>query len=76
MAKKVKGKSRKSQRSRGSSPSSVVGGVSKIGGLPDYEVRNALETLTRATQIKADPKMMKAVGIEAQRQMNAIKRVM
>jgi hypothetical protein len=34
----------------------------KIGGFDRWEVRNHMETLEKAHKIKADTKMMKAIG--------------
>lgn len=41
------------------------------GPFDDYEVRSALETLTRAEKIKRNKKLMRAVRAEAQKQVKA-----
>lgn len=65
----------KKRKSRGSGASAPVSPRRRtIGGLDEYEVKNALESLTRAEQVRGDAKMMKAVGIEARRQTAAIKK--
>ncbi len=43
----------------------------KGGPFEDYEVRSALETLTRAIKIKKNPALMRAVKREARRQLDA-----
>ena len=43
--------------------------------MPDYEVKNALETLTRAQEIKADGRMMTAVKIEQKREIKRLRRI-
>lgn len=43
----------------------------KSGPFDDYEVRNALETLTRAIKIKKNSALMRAVKAEARRQLSA-----
>lgn len=41
----------------------------------DYRVRDAVDTLMRAEEIKQDPKMMKLVHAEMQKKHKAIKKV-
>ena len=43
-----------------------------IMGYDKYQVRNAVDTLKRANEIKQDPAFMKAVEVEAERQKQAL----
>lgn len=43
----------------------------KGGPFEDYEVRSALETLSRAIKIRKNTALMRAVRAEAHRQLNA-----
>lgn len=43
----------------------------KSGPFDDYEVRDALRTLTNARKIQKNPALMKAVRAEARRQLQA-----
>jgi hypothetical protein len=45
----------------------------KIMGYDKYLVKNAVETLQRAKEINNDPGFMKAVEVEAQRQVDALR---
>lgn len=43
----------------------------KKGPFDEYEVRSALETITRAMKIKKNASLMRAVRVEARRQLAA-----
>lgn len=43
----------------------------KTGPFDDYEVRNALETLTKAKKIERNKALMRAVRVEAKKQLDA-----
>lgn len=45
----------------------------KDSGYNDWEVKNALDTLKRAEELKKDKKMMKLVSTELKKQQEALK---
>ena len=44
----------------------------KIGGYNDYDVREAVRTMKRAAEIKADPKFLKVVVVEMDKESDKL----
>ena len=53
-------------------PSAIISTSKKIGGYDGWDVREAVSTMKRAAEIKADPKFLKVVVAEMNKESDKL----